>query len=285
MAIGEGVRHALDRSIEAKARVASPPGRRTLPGSSMYRATVVVPCFNETRRLQPQGFCGFDPETAELVFVDDGSTDNTRAVLESLCAHVGARGLAARTVALDKNVGKAEAIRRGLLNALESDASVVGYLDADLATPPAEMARLIRTLNEQCVDVVMGARVVLLGTQIRRRSVRHYLVRIFATVASLILQMPVYDTQCGAKVFRRTAALECALAEPFSGRWAFDVELIGRLHAGTREVPGVPTSRFVEVPLSEWRDVDGSTLRGLAVPLLGIELLRIALALRAWRAK
>jgi hypothetical protein len=97
--------------------------------------------------------------------------------------------------------------------------------------------------------------------------------------------MPVYDTQCGAKVFRRTAALEAALDQPFSGRWAFDVELIGRLHLGTRAAPGVPISRFVEMPLREWRDVAGSTLRATDFPVLGIELLQIALALRQWRAR
>ena len=249
------------------------------------RPVVVVPCFNEERRLDPQGFLGLGSQGIELLFVDDGSTDNTRAALGRLCSQLGAHGVAARLLSLDRNGGKGDAIRRGMLSALEAGASILGYFDADLATPPAELMRLVNTLTVRPADVVLGARVVLLGSAIQRRSARHYLGRVFATAAACILGIPVYDTQCGAKVFRRTAALEQALSQPFAGRWAFDVELLGRLHAGTRTVPGVPLSRFVEVPLHEWRDVSGSTLTALAFPLLGIELVRIAFALRDWRSR
>jgi dolichyl-phosphate beta-glucosyltransferase len=249
---------------------------------STTRTVVVVPCFNETHRLNRETFLGFDWRTVELLFVDDGSTDDTRAALELLCLQLRARGVEAHTLVLGRNGGKGDAIRCGMLSALEHGASTLGYLDADLATPPMEMVRLVETLTTRSVDVVLGSRVVLLGTAIHRRSLRHYLGRLFATAASLVLQMPVYDTQCGAKVFRHTAALEHALAQPFSGRWAFDVELLGRLHAGTSTAPGIPMDRFVEVPLSEWRDMPGSTLRGIAFPLLAVELIRIALALRAW---
>jgi glycosyltransferase involved in cell wall biosynthesis len=244
---------------------------------------IVVPCFNEERRLDASGFVPFGAEDVELVFVDDGSTDRTRAVLNSLCSELGVRGVRAQTLALDRNRGKGEAVRLGMLHALDSGASVVGYFDADLATPPAELGRLVATLTDRSADAVLGARVLLLGSNIVRQPVRHYLGRVFATAASLLLRLPVYDTQCGAKVFRRTTALEAALGQPFSARWAFDVELIGRLHSGTKAVPGVPISRFIEMPLREWRDVSGSTLRPTTFPLLGLELLRIAWSLKRWQ--
>jgi len=249
------------------------------------RTVFIVPCFNEERRLDSEGFFAFGAESVDLLFVDDGSTDGTRALLDSLCRQLLAHGVPAQVLPLERNHGKAEAVRRGMLRALDFGASIVGYFDADLATPPAEMGRLVEALVNGPADAVLGARVLLLGTRIQRRAVRHYLGRIFATAASILLRMPVYDTQCGAKVFRRTGALEAALGQPFSGRWAFDVELIGRLHAGTRAAPGVPISRFVEVPLREWCDVSGSTLRPTAFPLLGLELVRIGLALRRWRAE
>ena len=73
----------------------------------------------------------------------------------------------------------------------------------------------------------------MMGTDIRRSAVRHYTGRLFATAGSLVLGVPVYDTQCGAKAFRVTDALRAALAEPFVSRWAFDVEVLGRLLRST----------------------------------------------------
>ena len=92
------------------------------------------------------------------------------------------------------------------------------------------MARLVDTLaDDEHLQVVIGSRVGLLGHDIDRSLRRHYLGRIFATVSSAVLDLPVYDTQCGAKAFRVTPALRAALADPFTSRWAFDVELLGRL--------------------------------------------------------
>ncbi|HEY7375200.1 MAG TPA: hypothetical protein VIF57_23765, partial [Polyangia bacterium] len=98
---------------------------------------------------------------------------------------------------------------------------------------------------------------------IERSAVRHYLGRVFATAASLILRTRVYDTQCGAKLFRAGPALAEALSAPFLSRWAFDVELLGRLLIGTPGVAPLPLAAIVEVPLAVWHDVEGSKL-GLA---------------------
>jgi dolichyl-phosphate beta-glucosyltransferase len=234
--------------------------------------TIIVPCFNEERRLAADGFQPLLDAGAKVLFVDDGSTDQTLRVLRELCAKPGVSVLA-----LDKNQGKAEAVRRGLLAALESGAEVVGYLDADLATPAAEMVRLTRHIGEH--QAALGSRVALLGRRIERKASRHYLGRVFATVASIILELPVYDTQCGAKAFAASPLLASALAEPFSARWAFDVELIGRLLAGAPGLLGLRPEAFVEMPLRSWVDVAGSKLRPLQFPLLGLELLRIRLSL------
>jgi hypothetical protein len=123
--------------------------------------------------------------------------------------------------------------------------------------------------------VVLGSRVALLGADIHRTASRHYLGRVFASVASLVLDARVYDTQCGAKLFRRSPALEAALAVPFLSRWAFDVELLGRLLAGAPGVPGVATSEVVEVPLRTWRDVPGSKLAPSAMVGALADLARI----------
>jgi glycosyl transferase family 2 len=178
---------------------------------------------------------------------------------------------------LAENVGKAEAIRRGLAHAIDSGASIVGYYDADLATPPSELLRLVDVLDSKSeLEFVLAARVRLLGRHIQRHAARHYLGRLFATAASLILQIPVYDTQCGAKVFRTSPAVREAFARPFRSSWVFDVELIGRLLKGSETAAPVPLSAFEEMPLREWRDVPGSRLRLFGMLRAGIDLAVVA---------
>jgi glycosyltransferase involved in cell wall biosynthesis len=226
------------------------------------RSMLVIPCFNEEQRLDREAFESLlsDP-TLDLVFVDDGSTDGTPELLRGLAdAHPGR----IEWLGLPHNSGKAEAVRSGLLHALAKrpePPALVGYADADLATPPVELRRLFAVLRSSDAAVLLGSRVALLGREVHRKPLRHYLGRIFATAASLALQTNVYDTQCGAKVFRASPALAAALAEPFSSRWAFDVELLGRLLTGSGDAAPVPAGDFLEEPLRQWRDVGGSKLR------------------------
>lgn len=220
------------------------------------RPVVVFPCFNEAARLDADEVLRL-AEQADVRLVDDGSTDATREVLAAVAARSGGR---VRALANPRNLGKAETVRRQLLAALADGASVVGFLDADLATPVDEMLALVRVLAETGAEAVTGARVGLSGRDIRRSQARHYAGRVFSTIASLALGTPYYDTQCGAKVFRATPALEAALAEPFVSRWAFDVELLGRLLAGAPGVAPVDPGRLVEHPLATWHDIAGSKL-------------------------
>lgn len=238
-------------------------------------AVVVIPCFNEAARLEGDALLSLlDTQGVEILLVDDGSTDDTRARLQELAARAPAR---VGVLALEGNRGKAEAVRRGLEQALLDGALRVAYLDADLSTPPAELLRLLQVLEDRPdLDVVLGSRVRLLGRHIERRPLRHYLGRGFATAASLTLGLPVYDTQCGAKAFRRTPALLAALRSPFSSRWAFDVELLLRLLEGEADTPGLPERAFLELPLKEWREVGGGKLGPAAMARAGLDLARLA---------
>jgi len=253
----------------------------------LSEATLVVPCYNEEKRLDEQALVALldaRPGLA-LVLVDDGSTDGTRRLLETLAAR---RPDHIQVLALAKNGGKAEAVRQGMQAALDRRADVVGYFDADLSTPGSEILRLLDAIEQRDAAVVMGARIALLGSHIERTVARHYLGRVFASVASILLAARVYDTQCGAKLFRRSPALSAALAAPFLSRWAFDVELLGRLLTGARRVAAVPIERMLEVPLGSWRDVPGSKLRPAAMvgalkdlSLIGVDLARRRRAVRA----
>lgn len=218
----------------------------------------VVPCYNESARLDVPAWVALATRGCKLLFVDDGSTDDTFAVLQGMCD----ASPSIRAIQHSPNQGKAEAVRHGLLEAMRTcGAALVGYADADLATPPHELMRLAEYLEDQPdVDMVMGARVAFLGAKIDRSPVRHYLGRLFATGASLVLRIPVYDTQCGAKVFRVDERLGAACREPFRSGWAFDVELLARLRTAD------PLYVVHELPLREWHDVGLSkvTLGGMA---------------------
>jgi dolichyl-phosphate beta-glucosyltransferase len=241
---------------------------------------LVIPCFNEAKRLDRQEFLALaEAPGLELTFVDDGSTDETVLVLQDLRAKAPDR---IRVLALEKNGGKGEAVRRGLLEGLPRGYPIVGFADADLATPREELVRLRDEFENSDLAVAVGSRVLLIGTEIKRHLSRHLVGRLFATFAASILDMRFYDTQCGAKYFRDTSALRAALADPFLSRWAFDIELIGRLHIGAHGAEGIPEKRFREMPLRTWRDVGESKL-GLAgmtrtlleLPMIDRELQRL----------
>ncbi len=227
----------------------------------MGNSTIVVPCYNEAKRLRTDVFRDYaisHPDTT-LLFVDDGSKDATLSVLKKL--QETAPG-SFSVFPLATNSGKGEAVRQGLLQAVKLQPSgSVGYWDADLATPLEAIDELQTILDQQPrIKIVMGSRVRLLGRHIERKAARHYLGRVFATAASMTLRLPVYDTQCGAKLLRVTPELPKLLEQPFCSRWIFDVELIARLVQAYPRPNGDPTWIY-EYPLHRWEDIDGSKLK------------------------
>lgn len=229
----------------------------------MPKSVIVVPCYNEARRLDVRAFrrfVGRQPDT-RFLFVDDGSTDDTSGVLEELCDSAADSFCLHSLV---ENQGKAEAVRQGVLRAFDDRPDFIGYWDADLATPLAAIPRFCRILQrDDRLQLLLGARVKLLGRRIERRLVRHYLGRVFATMASMALRLAVYDTQCGAKLFRASAEMRGLFEEPFRTNWIFDVELLARYGlAHRRGLLPSPETSLCEVPLMDWRDVAGSKVKG-----------------------
>jgi dolichyl-phosphate beta-glucosyltransferase len=237
---------------------------------------VAVPCFNEARRIPSEEYTSFLNRSPKitLVLVDDGSTDDTPLVLERLRQRHPRQVC---TLRLSSNVGKAEAVRRGMRAALRRQPAAVGYWDADLATPLDAIHQFVDVLEtRQEVDLVMGSRVALLGRDIRRSVLRHFMGRAFATAASVVLRLPVYDTQCGAKLFRVTPAFRELISTPFSARWIFDVEILARMVSATQPTgSNVAPPKVFEYPLDQWRDVDGSRLKLLDFVIAGMDLASI----------
>ena len=233
---------------------------------------LVVPCYNEEQRLPVAALLVFldSHPHVSLCLVDDGSRDGTLAVLRTLQAQRPERVL---VVPVSPNGGKAEAVRAGVRHAHATGPwPFIGYWDADLSTPLSEVDHLHAALlaNPAC-RLAMGSRVKRLGSNIDRRITRHVLGRIFAACASVILGLSVYDSQCGAKLFRRDT-VDVFFAQPFLTRWLFDLEMLVRL----RNAIGLEgMNAACEVPLSRWTEVDGSKLGLSAMVGVPLELLRI----------
>jgi hypothetical protein len=154
-------------------------------------------------------------------------------------------------------------VRAGILAGLAQRAAFVGFFDADLSTPLRAVDDFLAVLRGRpAIEFVLGSRVMLMGRDVRRKARRHYFGRVFATAASLALDLPVYDTQCGAKVLRVTGATATLFAEPFRSPWIFDVELIAR-YLRLPVAPGEPPrrDRLYELVVPAWHDKPGSKLR------------------------
>lgn len=229
---------------------------------------IVVPCYNEADRFRSQAFVDYLARDNGTTFylVDDGSTDRTGELHQQLQDRFPDR-IVASSIA---HGGKSAAVRQGVLAAFQSNAVYIGYWDADLSTPLECIETLSATLDRRNdISCVFGSRVALLGRDIRRNLWRHYPGRVFATMVSMMLKLGIYDTQCGAKLFRASAPVGELFQQPFVTRWCFDVELIARM-----KQQGIlnPRTAIVEHPLEQWHDVPGSRISPFSLPGIVAEL-------------
>lgn len=203
--------------------------------------------------------------------VNDGSKDNTLDVLKSIHQQYPAQF---RYFDMPVNSGKAEAVRSGILHAMQSDNyDYIGYWDADFSTTLEELDWFIHfSGGELSHDIIMGCRVARLGSQVQRKIFRHYLGRVFSTVTSNMLNLRVYDTQCGAKLFRSTL-VPALFADSFTSKWFFDVEILARcISTKGREYL---YTHALEIPLKAWYEIKGSKLKWSDFLKVPLELLKI----------
>lgn len=211
--------------------------------------SIIIPAYNEKTRL-PSFLSGLVRSIVdsrldgEMIIVDDGSDEeNYRACAESVNRITG---VPARILRHQKNTGKGAAIKTGFMAA---KGEWIGFADADGATSPEEVVRLLKTaLCSASLDGVFGARVRMLGYDIDRRFSRHLSGRIFTTLAYLVNPIPFYDSQCGCKFFRRATCLRF-IEMCREKQWLFDIEIIS--------IGYFNNLKFLEVPIS-WRDMEGS---------------------------
>lgn len=215
---------------------------------------LVIPAYRESNRLPPYlrelvAVLAPAPFKTEICVVDDGSSqDEHQKLLHALCLGSFDSCHVAPPLLLPANQGKGRAILHGWRSARE--ASWFGFLDADGAIPSYEVLRLLdmaRSIGAASPPCLWASRIRLLGRKIDRTLGRHVLGRMFATLVSKAIDLPVYDTQCGFKLVPHACYQKIAplLEEP---RFCFDIELLLAVrHAGTD---------VLEIPI-DWRDVPG----------------------------
>lgn len=221
---------------------------------------VVFPCFNEAGRLNSDAYLAFAEAhpTVRLCFVNDGSTDATLKRLHALAERLPGR---VEIVSYEKNRGKSGAVRAGVLHVISTyreETEFIGFWDADLATPLDEVPRFIACFEQNPeAHAVVGSRQRLAGTQLKRSMFRQLAGQVVRVIIQRFIQLPIRDTQCGAKFFRSSLAEEI-FREPFISRWLFDIELFRRMQLIAPDT--YLQQHVVEMPLRRWHDVAGSKL-------------------------
>lgn len=231
-------------------------------GGAVKSCGVVVPCYNEARRLDVSKFADFARRSndLELIFVNDGSSDDT---LTRICEVYEHASESVNVLSLTPNCGKGEAVRRGMIWAAARGFSTIGFWDADLATPLETIYGFHDVFRKYSqVDVVWGTRLCLLGHFIERDFVRRQIGRMFSSASATAVGVGIRDALCGAKMFRNGKMLCSVLAKPYSSRWIFDVEILARLRILSNENQGKPLQESMyEYPLDQWFEMAGSKLR------------------------
>ena len=220
----------------------------------MVHTAIIIPCYNEALRFPVNRFVSFIKKNfaVSIYFVNDGSSDNTYSVLEDLRIkfpkHIN-------VINQEKNEGKAAAVRLGINSALKNNKfDRFAFLDADLSTSIEECLLLSEKVTKETF-FVFGSRIKKLDNNIQRKAYRFIIGRVIATFISKMLRLPIYDSQCGCKIFSREWAT-LIFSEAFLTRWLFDVEIFYRLinHFGRNKIQ----TKILEVPLSAWIDSENS---------------------------
>lgn len=217
----------------------------------------MIPCYNEETRLLSDEFKTFVYSNLgyHLCFVNDGSKDNTLEVLKKLQLghedHISIYDC-------EKNGGKAEAVRLGMLHLAKQDQfNYIGFLDADLSTDFTDFTDLVSEISDSKYKIVSGSRMARMGADINKESSRAIISKMINFIIRKTIGMDFNDTQCGAKIMTRDV-VEKTFQTKFLTKWLFDVEIFMRMKAiyGDNETKAMVS----EMPLKRWIHVDGSKL-------------------------
>lgn len=236
---------------------------------------IVIPCYNEENRLNIIEFKNFISlnQDFKFCFVNDGSTDKTLNVIESLHKEFSEKVIVCNQTV---NKGKAEAVRLGLNSFSEHESiDFIGYMDADLATPLSELFSIQNLIKNKRKNIIFGSRIIHLGAKVKRNFLRFIFGRIFATIVSRwILKLPIYDTQCGFKFFKKLELLPI-ISDSFKSKWFFDIEIFKRYNQ--KYGPNYLVDNGYEYFLETWEDKVGTKITVIDFLKTPIELIKLKL--------
>ncbi len=235
--------------------------------------SIVIPAYNEASRIgttldKVRQYLESKPFHAEVILVDDGSTDRTPDVLREAAE----RSPAMRVLRNERNRGKGFSVRRGVL---EAQGEFVLFTDADLSAPIEEADKLLATLESADADSAVGSRALnreLIG--VHQPWFREFAGRCFNGMVRLFTGLKIFDTQCGLKLFRRTSTRRAFELQRVEG-FGFDPEVLFLIQRRG--------GRVVEVPV-RWNDNPATKVRFLR-DAIRMFLDLIALRWRAWTSK
>lgn len=219
----------------------------------MSKVAVIIPCFNEAERLQKESFLHFlsANKNFKFVFVNDGSTDDTYNILYEMQQNFPEY---IKILSLAINSGKGEAVRKGIQSIVKDDnIQYIGYLDADLSTPLEEFVYIYEKGKVANADIIIGSRIKKADSLIKRSFTRHVIGRLIATIVDFKFKLGIYDTQCGAKIFKQSV-LAHTINDVFRTKWFFDIEILLRIKKKNAQ----PV--IAEIPLNSWHHVPGSKI-------------------------
>ena len=185
--------------------------------------SIVIPAYNEGARISATlekvlTFCNQQEWDAEVIVVDDGSTDNTSAIVEEFAA----RHPNLHLVENPGNRGKGYSVRNGMLHA---NGDLILFSDADLSSPIEECDKLFEAIDKGA-DVAIGSRWVRTELQVQRQPLhRRIFGRAFNLALRAVLGLRFKDTQCGFKAFTRRASHSIFPLQHIE-RWGFDPEIL-----------------------------------------------------------
>ncbi len=220
---------------------------------------ICVPCFNESNRLslflnqiqELSNLNTFQDHSIDFTFLNDGSLHDESQKMNSIITTFKSTRFNISMINFDSNRGKGAVLRDGFQVAINKNCyDIIGFMDGDGATGALELQNLILNFEKnKDLDLVIGSRWKALGYKVERTLKRHLMGRIFATLLSVIFDIPVYDSQCGAKLFKATVLNNKLLTYCYDNKWLFDTQLLITLYLSKKKI--------IEQPVN-WKDQPGS---------------------------